>query len=174
MLNQTRCVILNSSYEPLSVVSAKRGLILVLEGKAVISEQHPTAVVRSPTKKFPLPTQIQLKKYIKSRPAMRATATLTQRNLFIRDKYTCQYCGRSKKELKEKEFLTRDHIHPICRGGKDIWMNVITSCVKCNNKKGEYTIVEANRFLNMTLLKKPNKPTVFEIWARTDLQFPTY
>lgn len=172
MLNQTRCVILNASYEPLSVVSAKRGLILVLAGKAVISEKHPTVVVHSPTKKFPLPTQVRLKDYIKSRPAMRAPATLTQRNLFIRDKYTCQYCGRTKKELKDREFLTRDHIHPTCRGGKDIWTNVITACIRCNNKKGEYTMEEARKFVNMTLLKKPNKPTVFEIWARTDLKLP--
>ena len=172
MLDNTRCVILNASYEPLSVVSAKRGLILVIEGKAMMSEKHPNGVVRSATKKFPIPTQIVLKNYIKSRPAMRVPAQLTRRNLLIRDRSVCQYCGRHKKELKDDEFMTRDHIQPTTRGGKDEWKNVVNACNKCNNKKADYTMAEAQNFFGMTLLSKPKIPTVFEIWSGTELKIP--
>jgi 5-methylcytosine-specific restriction endonuclease McrA len=64
--------------------------------------------------------------------------------------------------LGKKEFLTRDHIHPICRGGKDVWTNVVTACNKCNNKKADFTLDETG----MKLPKQPVIPTVFEIWAR--------
>jgi len=172
MLENTRCVILNASYEPLSVVSAKRGLILVIEGKAMMSEKHPNGVVRSATKKFPIPTQIVLKEYIKSRPAMRVPAQLTRRNLLIRDGHTCQYCGRHKKELADDEFMTRDHVHPLRQGGKDEWKNVVSSCNRCNNKKADYTLEEAKQFFGMELRSKPKVPTVFEIWSGTDLKIP--
>jgi len=172
MLDNTRCVILNASYEPLSIVSAKRGLILVIEGKAFITEQHPNGVVRSVTKKFPLPTQIVLKEYVKSRPAYRVPAQLTQKNLFIRDNYTCQYCGRQKRDLKDSEYLTRDHVVPTRRGGKDEWNNVVTACNACNNKKADYTLNEAKEYLGMKLNTKPRRPTVFEIWSSREIKLP--
>lgn len=172
MLDNTRCVILNASYEPLSVVSAKRALILVLEGKALMSERHPNGVVRSATKKFPIPTQIVLKEYIKSRPAMRVPAQLTRRNLLIRDRFTCQYCGRHKNDLKDSEFMTRDHVYPLTLGGRDEWKNVVNSCNKCNNKKADYTLEDAQKYFGLKLMEKPKIPTVFEIWSGTELKMP--
>ncbi len=142
MLENVRCVVLNTSYEPLSVVSAKRGLRLIIEGKAIITEQHPDGFVRTTTKKFPLPVQIKLKNYVATTPAMRIPAQLTQRNLFVRDKYTCQYCRRKRSELGSDEMLTRDHIIPIARGGKDSWTNVVTSCRRCNNIKSDHFLSE--------------------------------
>lgn len=56
---------------------------------------------------------------------------LTNQNLFIRDLHTCGYCGRFVHDDK----LTRDHIIPVSKGGKDIWTNVVSSCKKCNNLK---------------------------------------
>jgi 5-methylcytosine-specific restriction endonuclease McrA len=172
MLESTRCVILNASYEPLSIVSAKRGLVLVIEGKAFISEAHPNGSVRTVTKKYPLPTQVVLKQYVRSRPAMRVPAQLTQKNLFTRDGFTCQYCGRHRKELRANEFLTRDHIVPARRGGKDVWTNVVAACNACNNKKADYTLEEARQYCGMELRSKPKKPTVFDIWAKTELAIP--
>lgn len=174
MIDSTRCVVLNASYEPLSIVSARRGLRLVMDGKAIVGESHPTAVVRSEKAIFPVPTQIVLREYVKSRPAFRAPAQLTQRNLFVRDHYTCQYCGRKKHELKKGEILTRDHIHPLEKGGKNEWLNVVTACNTCNNKKANYYLEQAYEMWGMTLLSKPKVPTVFEIWAKADLRIPTY
>lgn len=161
-LDTTKCVVLNATYEPITIVSSKRALILYLEGKAMIVEEHPELVVRSPNQTFPVPTSIVLKHFVKGRMAFRSKAILTQRNMFIRDQYTCQYCGRNKQQLKSSEFLTRDHIIPRHHGGKDIWENVVTCCNSCNNKKAYHLLEE----LDMVLLKKPNAPTIFEIWTR--------
>lgn len=158
----SRCVVLNSTYEPLSIVPAKRALILYFEGKASVLENHPELVVRSVSDVWPIPTQVVLKHFVKARPTFRVPAQLTQRNLFIRDKYTCQYCGRHRGEFKEVEFLTRDHIIPQARGGKDIWENVITACSSCNNKKADTPLSETS----LKLLKKPSIPTIFEIWSK--------
>ena len=161
-LDTTRCVVLNATYEPITIVSSKRALILFLEGKAMIVEEHPELVVRSPSQTFPVPTSIVLKHFVKGRMVFRTKALLTQRNLFIRDQYTCQYCGRNKQQLKSSEFLTRDHVMPRHMGGRDIWENVVTSCNSCNNKKAYHLLED----INMTLLKIPTAPTIFELWTR--------
>lgn len=156
------CMVYNASFEPLSIIRSRDALVHLLEGKASIVESHEELAFRTVNTSYPAPTSIVLKEYKKSRPAFRAAAQLTQRNLFIRDKWTCGYCQRRRSELGKKEFLTRDHIHPICRGGKDTWTNVVTACNKCNNKKADYTLEE----MNMTLKIQPSVPTVFSIWAR--------
>ena len=163
VLDQVRCTVLNASYEPLAVVSAKRGLILAIDGKAVVTQEHPEYVVHSSKDIWPVPTQIVLKEFVKSRSTHRVPAILTQRNLFLRDGYRCQYCLRHRSELKSHEFLTRDHIMPQSRNGKDEWKNVVTACSACNNRKADYTLDE----IGMTLKKIPAQPTIFELWSRS-------
>ena len=77
-------------------------------------------------------------------------AKLNRRNLFTRDKNTCQYCGRKMKVSE----LSIDHVVPKSRGGKLEWPNVVCACVKCNVKKSNRTPNEAN----MKLIRKPFKP----------------
>lgn len=64
---------------------------------------------------------------------------LNNRELFRRDRHMCGYCGHVFGDAK----LTRDHIQPKSRGGKDIWMNVVTCCAKCNQKKDDKTLAES-------------------------------
>lgn len=161
-LDATRCVVLNTTYEPITVISSKRALVLYLEGKAMIVEEHPDLVVRSPSRSFPVPTSIVLKHYVKGRMVFRTKAILTQRNLFIRDQYTCQYCKRTRAQLKSSEFLTRDHVLPRHLGGRDVWENVVACCNTCNNKKAYHLLEDTG----MTLLKNPVAPTIFELWTR--------
>lgn len=158
----TRCVVLNSTYEPIAVVTSKRALILILEGKAIVVEEHPTMVVRSPSTTLKVPIMVALKQFVRGRKIFKTAAVLTQRNLFIRDNYTCQYCSRHRSQFRNFEFLTRDHINPECRGGKDTWENLVTACSTCNNKKADYDLEE----VNMKLLKKPTVPTLFELWMK--------
>lgn len=158
----TRCVVLNSTYEPISVVTSKRALLLILEGKAIVVEEHPTMVVRSPSVTLKVPVMVALKQFIRGRKIFKTGAVLTQRNLFIRDNYTCQYCNRHKSNLRSFEFLTRDHIVAESRGGKDTWDNVVTACSSCNNKKADCDLDEVNMKLN----KKPTIPTLFELWMK--------
>lgn len=168
-LESTRCVVLNASYEPISVISSKRALILVLEEKASVVEEHPELVVRSPSRTYSVPLSIVLKQYVRGRVAFRTKAVLTQRNLFSRDNQTCQYCGRHKTELRKNEKLTRDHVLPRDLGGKDEWENVVAACNTCNNKKANYRI-EDTKFV---LRKQPTVPTLVEIWGKQSQQRAT-
>lgn len=70
----------------------------------------------------------------------REIPVLTNSNLFRRDLFTCGYCGRFHTE----SHLSRDHIVPVSKGGKDIWSNVITSCKKCNSHKGNKSLKDAD------------------------------
>ena len=166
MWSRVRVVVLNASYEPLNIIPAKKAIVRVFEGKAKILSTHPTEVVRSVSMEMKVPTQIILKRWVKAPPTFRTPAQLgsNNKNLFIRDRYTCQYCGRHKKKLLELGIkLTRDHVLPRDRGGKDVWENVVTACESCNNKKANNTLAQ----LGITLPKRPYTPTVFEIWSKT-------
>ena len=78
------------------------------------------------------------------------TPPLTNQNLFARDRNICCYCGRHYPEHK----LSRDHIHPVSKGGPNTWMNVVTSCKGCNHRKADDTLTQAD----MTLLYVPYVP----------------
>jgi 5-methylcytosine-specific restriction endonuclease McrA len=167
VLENVRCTVLNASYEPLGTVTARRGLILTIEGKAIITEAHEEFMVRSSKDVWPVPTQIVLKEFINTRSTHHIPAVLTQRNLFIRDGYTCQYCNRHKSDFRGNEKLTRDHVHPQSKGGPDTWKNVVTACSSCNNKKADYVLGDVE-IMDMRLKKTPTAPTIFELGARLE------
>lgn len=77
--------------------------------------------------------------------------SLTNRELFRRDRHMCAYCGGIFTDAK----LTRDHIQPRSKGGKDNWMNVVACCARCNQKKDDKTLQEAG----LQLLYVPYVPT---------------
>lgn len=158
----SRCVVLNSSYEPLSIITAKRALLLILEDKAIVVEEHPYLVVRSVRRSFKVPLMVALKEFVKSRKIFQTKASLTQKNLFIRDNHTCQYCARHKSDFRGREFLTRDHIVPEFLGGKTTWTNLVAACSTCNNKKANHPLEKTG----MRLLKTPTAPTIFELWVK--------
>ena len=128
------CLALNASFEPLTMVPMKRALRLVLDGKAEIVEADSDRVVRSEHLTLPRPAVIRLVKFIHVPRRFRRQVTNTF--LFARDRYRCQYCGRSQGELKPRESLTRDHLVPLSRGGTNHWSNVVTACSTCNARKG--------------------------------------
>ncbi|RKY84674.1 HNH endonuclease [candidate division KSB1 bacterium] len=143
MLNR-HVLILNQNYEPMSVCSAKRAIVLLYLGKAEIVERH-EQWVRSVTTALPLPSIVRLGRYIRV-PHKRIL--LTRKNILKRDHSRCQYCGRDDKPL------TIDHVIPKERGGQDVWENLVAACTDCNNRKGNRTPEQAG----MHLLKKPRKP----------------
>jgi 5-methylcytosine-specific restriction endonuclease McrA len=162
-LNNARCLVLNASYQPLTIISAKRALILVFEEKAKVLEEHPSEFVHSPNDVWPLPTKILLKKQVTTRSVHKTPAILTQRNLFVRDNYTCNYCERHISNLHAYEILTRDHIIPKDKGGPNTWENVTTACSTCNGKKANWFLHECG----MVLKKKPTVPMVYDIMLKT-------
>jgi 5-methylcytosine-specific restriction endonuclease McrA len=129
-----RCLALNASYEPLTMVPVRRALRLVIDGKAEIVEADGGRLVRSASVTVARPAVIRLVRFVHVPRRFRRQVTNTF--LFARDDYRCQFCGRASGELRHRECLTRDHLVPISRGGTNEWTNVVTACSTCNTRKG--------------------------------------
>ena len=138
------------SYYPLSLWSWQEAVKAVFLSRVnVVSEYE--QVVRSPSVEIELPSVISLHDYVKidRQPAF------TRFNVFLRDAFTCQYCG----DPFPSEALTFDHIVPRSRGGHTSWENVVTSCELCNLKKGNQSLEVAN----MRLYLLPLPPSNFQL-----------
>lgn len=144
--------LLNSSYEPLSIVSLQRAIRLLFAGKAEVVT-HDDRMLSSPTYTMRMPSIIRMLYYIR-RP--RARVGLTKKNILLRDDNTCQYCGK-----REDRYMTIDHIAPKSRGGPSTWENLVAACVRCNNRKNDRTPQEAG----MQLLRRPREPKYIP-WIR--------
>jgi 5-methylcytosine-specific restriction endonuclease McrA len=154
------CLALNASFEPLTLVSPRRAIRLVLDGKAEILEVDREREFRSQEISVPAPAVIRLVRYVRVPRKYRRQVTNTF--LFARDDYCCMYCGTHRRHLRGREFLTRDHIVPTSRGGENTWENVVTACSRCNNRKGSRLPHEAG----MELLTEPREPNyVHLVWA---------
>ena len=153
--NSCPALVLNADYQPLSYFplstwSWKNALKAVfLKRVNVVSEYN--QVVRSPSIELKLPSVISLKDYI----PLPEKAAFTRFNVFLRDKFICQYCHKSFKV----EELTFDHVIPRSHGGKTIWTNVVTSCRSCNTLKGNKTLKK----IGVSLKKTPHTPDNFEL-----------
>jgi len=139
-------LVLNQNYEPLNVCNLPRAFRLLFGEKAeVIEFDH--QMVRTPRVEYRAPSVIRLQHMVR-RP--RPRVKLSRREVFSRDRHTCQYCGDS---LPTSE-LTFDHVVPVAHGGRKDWENIVTCCVSCNRKKGGRTPHEAG----MHLVKFPRRP----------------
>jgi 5-methylcytosine-specific restriction endonuclease McrA len=154
------CLALNASFEPLTIVPARRAIRLVLDRKAEVLEVDEARRFRSERDDLPFPAVIRLVRFVHVPRRFRRQVTNTF--LFARDDYTCQYCGRHRRELKGRQFLTRDHVIPVSQGGGNGWSNVVTACSPCNNRKGNQTPGQAR----MPLRGIPGEPNyVHLVWA---------
>jgi 5-methylcytosine-specific restriction endonuclease McrA len=154
------CLALNASFEPLTMVPVKRALRLVIDGKAEIVECDPARMVHSARMTMPRPAVIRLTRFIHVPRRFRRQVTNTF--LFARDRYRCQYCGRTQGELRLREALTRDHVIPLSRGGTNEWTNVVTACSTCNLRKSNHYAHE----IGMHLLTVPVEPHFVHLsWA---------
>ncbi|NQU67314.1 MAG: HNH endonuclease [Candidatus Marinimicrobia bacterium] len=144
VLNQ-KVLILNQNYQPIMITGAKRAILLQFLDKVEVLE-HYGDWVHSPNLSIQIPSVIKLKVYTRY---IRGNISLSKKNILQRDKYTCQYCG--KRNIP----MTLDHVVPRGKGGKDIWENLVTACIHCNNKKGNLTPRESGLQL-MTIPRKPS------------------
>ncbi len=96
---------------------------------------------------------------------IRQSLRFNRKNLFARDGYQCQYCGKTLPPSQ----LSMDHVVPRSRGGKTSWDNIVCSCVNCNTRKGGRTPSEAR----MNLICKPKQPTMNPV-LRVKLDNPKY
>ena len=162
-------LVLNATYEPLCVVSARRALVLVLSGKAVALEagEHE---VHSERLTLHVPVVVRLTRFV--RVPYRAQVPLTRRAVFVRDGGRCAYCSAPATSI--------DHVVPRSRGGEHVWENVVSCCRRCNHAKADRGLVE----LGWRLRRAPKAPSglawrvlgsgrMHPTW-RTYLQDPAY
>ena len=154
------CLALNASFEPLTILPVERALRLVFDGKAEVLEADDARIFRSERERIAAPLVVRLNRFVHVPRRFRRQVTNTF--LFARDGYRCQYCGRHRGALRGREFLTRDHVMPMSRGGANTWSNVVTACSGCNNRKASHLPEECG----MHLLKHPHEPNYVElVWA---------
>ncbi|HHH28132.1 MAG TPA: HNH endonuclease [Polyangiaceae bacterium] len=156
-------LVLNQGYRPVRITEARNGLAMLYLGRARALDAtfepftfeawckrppSPTdEAIGTPRGPICVPRVLLLEHYSR---VPRAPLRLSRRHVYLRDNYTCQYCGRMPG-LKE---LNLDHVHPRSRGGRSTWENLVTSCRPCNLGKGGATPEEAN----MRLRKPPVRP----------------
>jgi len=137
-------LVLNNNYEPLNICRVRRAVPLIYLGKAEMVENG-VGFINTSRDTFAVPTVIRLH-YIIKRP--RPQRRLSRIEIFSRDNFICQYCG------KKKHLLTLDHVVPRYQGGVHSWANVVSACNHCNRRKAGRTPKQAG----MKLLSIPKRP----------------
>lgn len=144
-LLQAPVLVLNATYEPINVTAARRAVVLVLKGVATAEEEN-GSFLHSTRVALRIPSVIRLTAFRRIPYQPRA---LSRKNILLRDRYTCQFCGRV---LPAGE-LTLDHVVPRSRGGHTDWDNLVACCHSCNNRKGDRLPEEAG--LKLRRLPRP-------------------
>jgi 5-methylcytosine-specific restriction endonuclease McrA len=143
-LLRSSVLVLNQNYQPLNVCEVRRAVSLLGRGKAEPLDET-DRVLRSATLSFAIPSVIRLI-YMVKRPLHQRK--LSRKEVFIRDRYRCQYC---KQQVRK---LTLDHVIPRSKGGLHTWTNVVSACAACNHRKAGRTPNEAR----MQLMRQPQAP----------------
>ena len=129
----SRVLLLNATFEPLAVVTAKRAVVLMLTGKAECVEATLTgAAFHSESLTVPAPSVMRLSRYV--RVPYRRAVPMTRAGVLRRDARRCAYCGRRADTI--------DHVIPRSRGGTHSWDNCVAACRACNSKKADRLIEE--------------------------------
>ncbi len=140
-------LLLNTTYEPMHVVSLRRAVTMVLQEKAQLVEAS-GQMLHSPSLAMPEPLVIRLRGRVSA--LRQRSVALSRTAILLRDGYTCQYCGLTLPAGR----LTIDHVLPQSRGGGWAWTNLVAACPACNTAKANRTPAEAG----MALLRQPGKP----------------
>ena len=139
----SRALILNATYEPLSVVSTRRALVLILSDKAELLAAT-DAYFHSERAAFPEPSVVRLSYFVKV--PYQTRVALNRRAVFARDGHRCQYCGGAAENI--------DHVVPRSKGGTHTWENVVAACRPCNTTKEDRFLHETG----LTLRRAPAPP----------------
>ena len=142
----SRTLLLNTTYEPVKVISWQRAVTMLVLGKVETVRTY-DSVLRAVHINIPTPAVVRLIDFVRRR---RMRIAMSRRNIFYRDGYQCQYCHR---RLPARE-LTCDHVVPRSQGGITSWENLVTACGPCNRRKGGRTPEQAR----MKLRHRPSRP----------------
>jgi len=144
-----KVVVLNTDMSPIGVASWQDAVSMVIRVRAVVVAESDTLI--HPKFGF-LPTIIKLVNVV--RHLWKKKVPFSNDNVHTRDRHTCQYC----KEPLVRSKCTIDHVLPKDQGGKNGWLNCVTACFSCNNKKANRTPSQAKMFLS----KQPSQPTIMQ------------
>lgn len=144
-----RTLLLNASMEPLTTVSWKRALVLLMEERADLIYES-TESVHSTSGEVALPSVIRLRNYVKVPYDRRIP--LNRRAVLARDGHTCQFTHCNERAT------TIDHVHPRSKGGPHAWTNVVGACKKCNFRKADIPMDELAQPGTEHLLDKARRP----------------
>jgi len=133
-------LLLNSSFEPIKVISWQKAVTLLFLEKVEILDSY-TQEIRSVSIAIKMPAVVRLLRYVKLK---RRRPPLSRMNLLARDGFKCQYCSKALSH----DDSTMDHVHPRSQGGGTSWQNVVSACHNCNRKKGGRTPWQAKMPLN--------------------------
>jgi len=143
-LTRAPVLVLNLNYVPINVCTVRRAIIMLGKGKAEFLENH-RGQLHTVNAVFEAPSIIRLV-YLVKRPYL--PRKLSKKEVFLRDRFACQYCGKKTQDL------TLDHVVPRRQNGSHSWNNVVAACTRCNLRKAGRTPAEAN----MRLVKEPKAP----------------
>jgi 5-methylcytosine-specific restriction endonuclease McrA len=133
-----RTLLLNTTFEPLSIVSWKKAVMLLFLGKVEVLKEYEREI-KGISMSIKQPAVVRLLRFVQNN---HMNVKFSRKNIFLRDDYTCQYCGKRF----DPRWLTCDHIIPKSRGGVTEWSNIVTSCIQCNLKKGDKLPEEVNMY----------------------------
>jgi 5-methylcytosine-specific restriction endonuclease McrA len=145
-----RTLLLNTTFEPLSVLDWKKAVVLLYLGKVEVIREY-NREIKGVSLSIKQPAVIRLLRFVRNNNHV--NAKFSRKNIFLRDDYTCQYCG----EKYDPKNLTCDHIVPKSRGGINEWSNIVTSCMRCNLRKGDKLPDEVDMYPR----KRPTRPNGF-------------
>jgi 5-methylcytosine-specific restriction endonuclease McrA len=147
-------LVLDMAYQPMERVSWRKAFELIVREKATVLAEYADRFINGACKVFAMPSVI-VKKTIRK---TKRTVKFSKKNVFLRDRGTCQYCTEKIAISK----ATFDHVLPKSRGGITTWDNIVIACRPCNQMKSNKTPQEAN----MLLHKPPRRPKFLEIYER--------
>jgi 5-methylcytosine-specific restriction endonuclease McrA len=133
-----KALLLSSWYLPMRVLGWQDAVKLVYVGSVDVLAEYDEEI-RSPSTTWKMPAVLRQRRAV---PPRALGVKFSRTNVYLRDKYTCQYCFH---RLPEKE-LTFDHVVPRSRGGRKTFTNIVTACRPCNARKGHRTCDEAGMF----------------------------
>lgn len=171
--SELKCLVLNADYRPLStwplsLIPARDAIHAFYRDRVNVIEEWPGEFFRSPSMEIAVPKVVALRDYA----PVSGEPKFCRRSILLRDRFRCQYCG----ERFESHELTFDHVVPRSKGGRTIWTNILSACLKCNGLKGDKAANHSGRRGviagdgRLRPLKEPRRPTAAEL-LRAGLEF---
>jgi 5-methylcytosine-specific restriction endonuclease McrA len=157
-----RTLVLNTTHMPLTVVSAERGLTLIMKGKVDLVASN-GRVIRSEREEFHVPSVVVVRQFVHV-PYNTVAPSVSRKAIFARDHGKCQYCDGRAENL--------DHVVPRTKGGRHTWDNLVAACKKCNSKKADKTLAQSG----LKLLRAPKEPkgSKFFVFGRPEVEWESY